>query len=132
MVYELAAIMQDQDLRKAFGTRLKALRKQKGWTQKELANQLDIRYSHLNKYENGMHAPPLEKLTQLADIFDVSLDYLVMGLPMEESPIRNEVLYKRFKTLETFDDEDKTTVIKIIDAIIAKRQVENAIRPLEM
>jgi transcriptional regulator with XRE-family HTH domain len=79
-----------------------------------------------------MHAPPLEKLTQLADIFDVSLDYLVMGLPMEESPIRNEVLYKRFKTLETFDDDDKTTVIKIIDAIIAKRQVENAIRPLEM
>jgi transcriptional regulator with XRE-family HTH domain len=132
MVYELAAVMQDQDLRKAFGTRLKALRKQKGWTQKELANQLDIRYSHLNKYENGMHAPPLEKLTQLADIFDVSLDYLVMGLPMEESPIRNEVLYKRFKTLETFDDEDKTTVIKIIDAIIAKRQVENAIRPFEM
>jgi transcriptional regulator with XRE-family HTH domain len=132
MVYELAAVMQDQDLRKAFGTRLKALRKQKGWTQKELANQLDIRYSHLNKYENGMHAPPLEKLTQLADIFDVSLDYLVMGLPMEESPIRNEVLYKRFKTLETFDDDDKTTVIKIIDAIIAKRQVENAIRPLEM
>jgi transcriptional regulator with XRE-family HTH domain len=132
MVHELAAVMQNQDLRKAFGTRLKALRKQKGWTQKELANRLDIRYSHLNKYENGMHAPPLEKLTQLADIFDVSLDYLVMGLPMEESPIRNEVLYKRFKTLETFDDEDKTTVIKIIDAIIAKRQVENAIRPLEM
>jgi transcriptional regulator with XRE-family HTH domain len=132
MVYELAAVMQDQDLRKAFGTRLKVLRKQKGWTQKELANQLDIRYSHLNKYENGMHAPPLEKLTQLADIFDVSLDYLVMGLPMEESPIRNEVLYKRFKTLETFDDEDKTTVIKIIDAIITKRQVENAIRPFEM
>lgn len=132
MVYELVAVMQDQDLRKAFGKRLKELRKQKGWTQKELANQLDIRYSHLNKYENGMHVPPLEKLIQLADIFDVSLDYLVMGLPMEESPIRNEVLYKRFKTLETFDDEDKTTVIKVIDAIIAKRQVENAIRPIEM
>lgn len=132
MVYELATVMQDQDLRKAFGKRLKELRKQKGWTQKELANQLDIRYSHLNKYENGMHVPPLEKLTQLADIFDVSLDYLVMGLPMEESPIRNEVLYKRFKTLETFDDEDKTTVINVIDAIIAKRRVENAIRPLEM
>ncbi|MCW8126158.1 hypothetical protein [Microbulbifer halophilus] len=77
-----------------------------------------------------MHAPPLEKLIQLADIFDVSLDYLVMGQPMEESPIRNEVLFKRFKLLETFDDQDKDTVIRVIDAIIAQRQVEHAMRPL--
>jgi len=130
MVHELIAVMQDQDLRKAFGKRLKDLRKEKGWTQKELANRLEIRYSHLNKYENGMHAPPLEKLIQLAELFDVSLDFLVMGLPMEDSPIRNESLHKRFKTLETFDDEDKQTVIKVIDAIIAKRQVENAMAPL--
>jgi transcriptional regulator with XRE-family HTH domain len=132
MVNEIIAVMQDQDLRQAFGKRLKELRKQKGWTQKELANKLDIRYSHLNKYENGMHAPPLEKLIQLTDLFDVSLDYLVKGLPMEESPIRSEGLHKRFKTLETFDDEDKATVIKVIDAIIAKRQMESAIRPLDM
>ena len=53
--------------------------------------------SHLNKYKNGMHAPPLEKLIQLAGMFDVSLDFLVMGLPMEDSPIRNgnELLRKR-------------------------------------
>lgn len=132
MVHELIAVMQDQDLRQAFGKRLKELRKQKGWTQKELANRLDIRYSHLNKYENGMHAPPLEKLIQLAGMFDVSLDFLVMGLPMEDSPIRNELLHKRFKALETFDETDKATVINVIDAIIAKRQVENAIRPMEM
>jgi len=131
MVHEIIAVMQDQDLRKAFGIRLKDLRKQKGWTQKELANKLDIRYSHLNKYESGMHAPPLEKLIQLADIFDVSLDFLAMGLPMEESPIRNEMLFKRFKTLETFGEEDKTTVINVIDAIITKRQVESAIQPIE-
>ncbi|MCO1335837.1 hypothetical protein MO867_15995 [Microbulbifer sp. OS29] len=78
-----------------------------------------------------MHAPPLEKLIQLADIFEVSLDYLVMGQPMEESPICNEVLFKRFKLLETFDDQDKDTVIRVIDAIIAQRQVEHAMRPLE-
>lgn len=130
MVHNIIAVMQDQDLRKTFGKRLKELRKQKGWTQKELANRLDIRYSHLNKYENGMHAPPLEKLIQLAELFDISLDHLVMGLPLEDAPIRNESLHKRFKTLETFEDEDKQTVIKVIDAIIAKRQVESAMAPL--
>ncbi len=129
MNHELV-IMQDKNLRKAFGKRLKELRKQKGWTQKELANKLDIRFSHLNKYENGMHAPPLEKLIKLTDIFDISLDYLVMGLPMEDSPIRNELLHKRFKILEAFEDEDRATVINVIDAIIAKRQVEGALKPL--
>jgi len=132
MVHELIAVMQDQDLRQAFGKRLKELPKKKGWTQKELVNRLDFRYSHLNKYENGMRAPPLEKLIQLAGIFDVSLDFLVMGLSMEDFPIRNELLHKRFKALETFDEADKATVINVIDAIIAKRQVENAIRSVEM
>ncbi|WHI48952.1 hypothetical protein [Microbulbifer sp. VAAF005] len=51
-----------------------------------------------------MHVPPLEKLIQLVNIFNVSLDYLVMDQPMDESPIRNEVLFKRFKLLEFFDD----------------------------
>ncbi|WP_020414844.1 hypothetical protein [Microbulbifer variabilis] len=61
----------------------------------------------------------------------MSLDYLVMGQPMEESPIRNEVLFKCFKLLETFDEQDKDTVIRVIDAIIAQRQLEHAMRPLE-
>lgn len=130
MIHGLMTVMQDQDLRQAFGKRLKELRKQKGWTQKELANMLDIRYSHLNKYENGMHAPPLEKLTQLADIFDVSLDYLIMGLPMEESPIRNELLHKRFKVLETFAEDDKATVIKVLDAMIAKHNMESTVKSM--
>ncbi len=50
--------MQDDDIRKAFSRCLKELRKQKGWTQKELANQIGIRFAQLNKYECGMHIPP--------------------------------------------------------------------------
>jgi len=131
MVNKIIAVMQDQDIRQAFGKRLKELRKQKGWTQKEVANKLDIRFSHLNKYESGMHVPPIEKLIHLANIFDISLDYLVMGLPMEEAPIRNELLFRRFKTLETLDQEEKETVIKLIDAVIAKHQMEATLNRLK-
>ena len=51
-------IMQDETLRKAFGARLKALRKQKKWAQKELAAQVDIRFQQLNKYESGLRTYP--------------------------------------------------------------------------
>jgi len=52
---------------------------------------------------------------------------------IEESPLANLTLFKRFKTLEaleTFGEDDRTTVINVIDAIIAKRKVVSAIKPI--
>jgi transcriptional regulator with XRE-family HTH domain len=122
--------MQDTGLRKAFGARLKQLRKQRHWTQKELAAKVEIRFQLLNKYESGQHIPPAETLISLADALDTTVDYLLTGNPVDESPLANSMLFKRFKTLEDFSEEDQTTVIRVIDAIIAKRQVESALKPL--
>ena len=47
--------MEREEILKAFGARLKELRKQKGWTQKELGGRVEIRFSQLNKYESGLH-----------------------------------------------------------------------------
>jgi len=131
MITELLTIMQDEDIRKAFGARLKALRKQKDWTQKELANQLDIRFLQLNKYECGMHAPPIERLIQLSDVLDVTLDYLVMGDRFEQQPLHNALLIEQLKELEKFDNDDQETIIKMIDAMIVKRRVESAVTPFD-
>ncbi len=45
----------DKEVRKAFGERLKHMRNQKRWTQKELAAMVDIGHSQFNKYEMGLH-----------------------------------------------------------------------------
>ena len=66
MIKEYHAIMLDQDVRKSFGKRLKQLKKQKRWTQKELASMVNIGFSQFNKYECGLHIPPAEKLIGLA------------------------------------------------------------------
>ena len=49
--------MNDPSFRKEFGERLRGLRKQKRWSQKELANRVDIRFEQLNKYECGLNMP---------------------------------------------------------------------------
>ena len=131
MVTELLTIMQDEDIRKAFGLRLKKLRKQKGWTQKELANQIDIRFAQLNKYECGMHIPPIEKLVQLSDILGVTLDYLIMGNRDQIQALHNMRLIERLKELEGFDSDDQDVIITMIDAMIIKRRVEGAIAPFD-
>ena len=131
MVTELLTIMQDEDIRKAFGMRLKELRKQKGWTQKELANQIDIRFAQLNKYECGMHIPPIEKLVQLGDVLGVTLDYLIMGNRDQIQTLHNMRLIERLQELEGFDSGDQEAIITMIDAMIVKRRVEGAVAPFD-
>ncbi len=127
----LQRLMQDSVLRKAFGFRVKEMRKHRHWTQKELANQVGIRFQLLNKYEGGQHIPPAETLIKLAEVLDSTVDYLLTGNPVKEASLASANLFRRFKTLETLNDEDRGTVITVIDAIIAKRQVELAIKPVE-
>lgn len=57
--------------------RLKELRKEKGYTQKELANLLGIAQTTIANYEQGTRIPDTEKLNKIADLFDVTLDYLL-------------------------------------------------------
>jgi len=130
MATELIFMIQDQAVRKAFGLRLKELRKQKGWTQKKLANMVDIRFAQLNKYECGMHVPPIERLIKLSDVLSVTLDYLVMGNQDNIVPLHNRRLMERLQELELFDTEDQEAIIKMIDAMIVKRRVEGAVQPI--
>ena len=126
----LLIIMQDTTLRKAFGARLKKIRKQKYWTQKELAAKVDIRYQLLNKYESGQHIPPASTLISLASALDTTIDYLLTGNPIESSPLSNTFLLKRFKEIESFNKEEQDTVITLIDAMIAKHRMESAMKPI--
>jgi len=126
----LQLLMQDSVLRKSFGLRVKEMRKHRHWTQKELANQVGIRFQLLNKYEGGQHIPPAETLIKLAETLDTTVDYLLTGNPVKEEPLASSNLFRRFKTLEALNDEDRRTIINVIDAIIAKRQVEHAIKPV--
>lgn len=124
-------IMQDEKLRKAFGARLKGLRKQKNWSQKELAALVDIRFQQLNKYESGLNIPPAGMLIKLADALNVSVDYLLTGNVDEAEPLANSRLFRRFQELEAMNQEDQETVMKVIDAMIAKQRIASALAPVD-
>ena len=60
-----------------FYKRLKHLRTINHLTQLELANMLNIERSTLSSYETGRRYPTLVILIRVADIFNVSVDYLL-------------------------------------------------------
>ncbi len=119
--------MKDNNMRKDFGDRLKTMRKQKRWTQKELAGMLDIGLSQFNKYESGMHIPPIEKLIQLSNLFDTTVDYLVKGDSTDMKKLHNSKLLKRFHEIERFDAEEQNTVLQFLDAMIMKNKMTGVI-----
>ena len=61
---------------KIFGTRLREVRKSKKITQIELANMLGISQKSYSHWENGKTEPSFESIVKLADLLDVSLDWL--------------------------------------------------------
>ncbi len=59
------------------GSRIAYLRDRRGLTQEELSLALGISRAALSHYEKNRREPDSETLTKVADIFKVSLDYLV-------------------------------------------------------
>lgn len=60
-----------------FGDRLKSLRIHKKYTQEECAKFINVHKGTISNWENGYRFPDEDILFKLADLFDVSLDYLL-------------------------------------------------------
>ena len=57
--------------------RLKEIRKAKGISQLKLAMELNTSQNTISRYETGEREPGLAELVNIADYFDVSIDYLL-------------------------------------------------------
>ena len=62
-----------------FAENLIALRRSRNWSQEELGQRLGVTRQTVSKWELGQTTPELEKLVELAKLFDLSLDALVNG-----------------------------------------------------
>ncbi len=75
------------DLQTAIGKRIAKLRKAHRKDQLWLACELDVSVKHLSECERGVSMFSLERLLDICEIFDVSLDYLVRGLPTDDEQL---------------------------------------------
>lgn len=68
-----------------FEEKLMTLRKEKGWSQEDLSNQIGVSRQTISKWESSQTTPELNKLIELSKIFEISIDELVDNLPEEEN-----------------------------------------------
>lgn len=65
--------------------KISTLRKKSGWSQEELAMQLNVSRQSVSKWESASSVPDLDKILQLSQLFGVSTDYLLKD-EIEEEP----------------------------------------------
>lgn len=97
-----------------FDENLRAFRKQKEFSQEYLAEKMNVSRQTISKWENGTAMPDLKKLTDLASLFDVSMDELLgTSAPDYKTSVSDNAELENLK--QAFDEykakNKKTTII---------------------
>lgn len=125
-------------MKNILGKRIKQLRIQHNFRQKDLADKLHISNTTLSQYENGLRIPSDEIKIKISNCFDVSLDYLLgnsddprptyiytdeevaMLQVMLEDPQFKEI----FERLNKLGPEEQKLVLELVDRIASSDDID--------
>ncbi|PKQ62786.1 hypothetical protein BZG02_11340 [Labilibaculum filiforme] len=104
------------------GDRITELRKQKDWSQTELAKNIDASREAISKYERNEAVPSVETAKKIADTFNVTLDYLMdeAGSSFDKQTVN------RIKSIEQLNPEDKSHLFAVLDAFLRDVKTKQA------
>ncbi len=95
---------------KSVGERLLALRNKSSLTQEELADRLNVSRQSISKWELNKTLPDVEKLIQLSEMYEVSIDFLIKGeKEIIEEECQNDNL-ERQETSESFEETEQNQI----------------------
>jgi transcriptional regulator with XRE-family HTH domain len=115
---------QNPELLTEFGRRLAALRKQAGYTQTELAQELGVSQRMISYYEGHTEYPPVALLPGLAELLGVTADELLGMAPLKKSRQPDSRLLRRMQQIEKLDAGKKRQVLQMIDTVIENEQLK--------
>jgi transcriptional regulator with XRE-family HTH domain len=109
--------------------KIKKLRKERQWSQADLADKLNVHLTHISRLETGKYPPSLELLKKLAQIFEVTTDYLLFDSidNLEAVNFQKKPLYDKIKMLETLEEPDQKILLGVINTFLAKQQMWNVL-----
>ena len=111
----------------SIGDNIKRLREEKGMTQQQIADLVNMHRSNYSKVEGGQRELSIKALNKIARYFGVSLDQLVNG----DGPLPEEVVLEDTNTLEQvrliqeLNEEDRTMVFKMIETFLTKKKFKD-------
>lgn len=132
-------------MKETIGMRIQQARKQKGFTQSELADKLYVSAQAVSKWENDQASPDITMLSSLSEILGVTIDYLINGkkesetvLKVDEKKNIEDMIFK----VKILDGETKVnvnlplvllTIVKDLDSLVSvdNESVSNTIKGID-
>ena len=106
----------------SFGKKIATLRKEKGFSQDELAKKVGIISITIGRYERDEINPSVDTAAKIADALNVSLDYLVGNA----DTVLEKSMVKKITDIQKLSTDDKNVVIKLIDAFLRDTNAKQA------
>lgn len=110
----------------SFGQRLAKIRKAKGLTQTELGARIGATQRAMHHYEKKAEYPPVQKIVELAQALDMSVDEL-LGIDNnghDSYKNINPKLAKRLRLASNLPSHELKALSTFIDALLLKQQVK--------
>lgn len=76
---------------KASGKRIKQLRQEMNLSQEQLAEKINVSQNMIAKIECGLRRPSVDFLIELAEFFEISLHYIVIGTSEEATDKKRHI-----------------------------------------
>lgn len=116
-------LMKRESTIKDFGTRLAALRKERGLTQAQLGELVGVSYRVVAYYEGETSYPPAHLMEPLAKALKVSTDELlgIRELKQERIP-EHAALWRRLRKIEALPKKDQRALLHYLDALVQKNE----------
>jgi transcriptional regulator with XRE-family HTH domain len=110
----------------SLGARIKELRKDRGWSQRDLAARANVSQTRLSKHENGTHQVPLGALIRIARALALPVDALLPDtgdMPRDPEDVQ---LLARLRSLVALGSEEKAVACSLLDTVLAMRELRQA------
>jgi transcriptional regulator with XRE-family HTH domain len=108
-----------------FGKRLVSLRKEAGYTQVDLAKELDVSQRMISYYEGHPEFPPSSLLLKLAQLLNVTTDELLGLKPIKQGNKPDSRLKRRFQQIEKLPTNKRRQLVQVIDTYLEASQIKN-------
>lgn len=105
-----------------FGDRISAIRGEKKLQQKDVAKAVGIGPVILSRYENNVIIPSVVVAGKIAQVLEISLDYLVFG--MKEDKSSNASIGIKLEQFEKLSQEDQEHLLAVLEAFTAKAKLQ--------
>ncbi len=107
------------------GDKIQKFRKERGWSQKHLAEMIGTSGPIVSRYERSEMTPSVEVAKKLAESFKVTLGYLVDSMD-SIADIKDRAMLQRLTNIEKLDQEDKQTIVHVIDSLLRDAKAKKA------